>query len=146
MTKIQNFHEELERDFQRLTAEIKDYQAKSEFEKKPEKELVKESLKKVFSKDEEAESEKLEVKPAEKEKESVSKKKAIEDVLPSYLKEGKVPSEVELAVENLISIVFKEGLSKAMKEAKKQPPFIADAFHDALVDKLLPILKERGII
>jgi len=145
MVLHENFHEELERDLQRLTAEIKDKQALAEFEKKTEKELLKESLR-TFQEGEVTPENKLKkIESTEKEKKS-SGKKVLDNVLPSYLKTGKTPSEVEMEIERLISMVFNESLSKAIKEAQKQPPFIADAFHDALVDKLLPILKERGII
>jgi len=39
-------------------------------------------------------------------------------------------------------MAFHEGLEKAVREAKNHPPFIEDAFHDALVDRLLPILQK----
>ena len=45
-----------------------------------------------------------------------------------------------------MDMVFEKGLEVALKEAGKQTPFIEDAFHDALVDKLLPELKKRGIV
>jgi len=49
-------------------------------------------------------------------------------------------------VARLVDIVFAKGLAAGVREAKRQPPFVEDAFHDALVDKLLPELKKRGII
>ena len=39
-----------------------------------------------------------------------------------------------------------EDITKAVNEARKYPPFVEDAFHDALIDKFLPELKKRGII
>jgi hypothetical protein len=67
-----------------------------------------------------------------------------ESVLPDYAKTA--PEEIKSKIEKLIEMTFKEGLEKATKEAKKQSPFVLDAFHDSLVEKLYPILRQRGII
>lgn len=49
-------------------------------------------------------------------------------------------------VNDLIAQVSERGIARTIEEAKKQEPFILDAFHDALVDKLHEELKARGII
>ena len=49
-------------------------------------------------------------------------------------------------MEHLLQIATDDDVVKAVKEAKKYPPFIEDAFHDALIDKFLPEMKKRGII
>ena len=49
-------------------------------------------------------------------------------------------------VNDLIDRVSEQGIAKSIEEAKKQEPFILDAFHDALVDKLHEELKQRGIV
>jgi hypothetical protein len=138
MPKVKNFHEALERDLQRLTAEIKERRSAPEVEKKPEWELVRESLK-VFHEEKELPSE-----PTTGAVEPSSQPVAA--MLPSYLQDESTPPEVKLEVGRLIDMIFHEGLDKVIRQAQQQPPFVADAFHDALVDKLLPILKERGII
>lgn len=49
-------------------------------------------------------------------------------------------------INNLISLVPVEGIKKTIKQALTHPPFILDAFHDALVDKLYDELKTRGLV
>jgi hypothetical protein len=49
-------------------------------------------------------------------------------------------------VNSLIEIVGSKGIRAAIKEAEAKDPFILDAFHDALVDRLHGELKRRGII
>lgn len=68
------------------------------------------------------------------------------DFFPSYMNEDAIPDEVKLEVENLISLTFKEGLEAGLRESWKYPYFIQDAFHDALSVKVLPLMKEKGLI
>ena len=42
--------------------------------------------------------------------------------------------------------VFSKGLKQALVSVQVEEPFIIDAFHDALVDRLYDELKTRGII
>ncbi len=133
MVKVKNYHEEIEKDLQKLITGVKEFQEKiKSLEKKEtpptEKEMVKEALK-VFQP------------PVEKPPAPPPPKK--EEYLPHYLKDDE---EVKKEVNRLVDLAFKEGIEKAVKEAKSYSPFIEDAFHDALVEKILPILKERGII
>lgn len=67
-----------------------------------------------------------------------------ENILPDYAKAA--PEEVKAKIEKLIEMTFRDGIQRATQEAKKQSPFVLDAFHDSLVEKLYPILKQRGII
>lgn len=46
----------------------------------------------------------------------------------------------------LINAVSEKGIKKVIEEAKQADPFILDAFHDALVDKLYDELKSRGVV
>ena len=39
-----------------------------------------------------------------------------------------------------------KGIEKAAAEAKKSNPYVLDAFHDALVEKLYPELQRRGVL
>lgn len=64
--------------------------------------------------------------------------------LPKYVQEES--AEVRHEVESLLSVVFREGLDHAYKEAHKSTPFIMDAFHDALTGRLYPELQRRGIV
>ncbi len=49
-------------------------------------------------------------------------------------------------VNNLIALVPIKGIKQAINQALTHSPFILDAFHDALVDKLYDELKSRGLI
>lgn len=49
-------------------------------------------------------------------------------------------------VNDLIGKVSKQGIAKTIEEARRAEPFILDAFHDALVDKLHGELKARGLV
>ena len=49
-------------------------------------------------------------------------------------------------VESLVEEVFTKGLEKTLKDLTIQEPFIIDAFHDVLTDKIHDELKKRGII
>lgn len=135
MVKVRNFHEKLENELQRLSAEIKERQARPETKEFPEREMIKQSLH-IFK--EEPAGEPVAPAPAAGQQN--------DSFLPSYLSGGNVEPNVKLEVEKLVDMVFHEGIEKAIREAKRRQPFVADAFHDALVDKLLPVLKERGII
>lgn len=63
---------------------------------------------------------------------------------PNYLKDA--PADVKEKVEELVNLVFKEGIEKATKRARQDSPFVLDAFHDALADKVYQELKKRNII
>jgi len=62
----------------------------------------------------------------------------------SYL--DNLSPEMASEVNRLIELVPTKGLMAAIAEARNAEPFVLDAFHDALVDKLYDELKSRGII
>lgn len=62
----------------------------------------------------------------------------------SYL--DNADEETSETVNGLLEIVFSKGIEDAIKEAEKQEPYIMDAFHDALTDKMFEELKTRKII
>ncbi len=64
--------------------------------------------------------------------------------LPSYIDEAS--AEERLEVEYLLDFAFHHGIAQAIKESKKSPDFIQDAFHDSLVKLLAPELKRRGVL
>ena len=49
-------------------------------------------------------------------------------------------------VNHLIAEIHQKGISAVIDEAGGQEPFVIDAFHDALVDKLYDELKTRGVV
>ncbi|MBI1960842.1 MAG: hypothetical protein HYS43_01025 [Candidatus Liptonbacteria bacterium] len=65
-------------------------------------------------------------------------------VLPSYT--DAAPDDVKLEAERLIDLALHRGVDVAATEARKKSPFVLDAFHDALTDRLYPEFKERGLV
>ena len=49
-------------------------------------------------------------------------------------------------INQLVSLIPTKGIKYAVAEAKKLEPFLVDAFHDALVDKLYDELANRGLV
>lgn len=131
MAVVKNFHEKLERDLERLTAEVA--RRKETAKEAPPREIVKQSLM-VFAP---VPADPLPPPHAPEEHASLSR-------LPAYL-ERESP-EVKKEVETLVARAFEHGIEAALREAMKRSPFLFDALHDALVDKLLPELEKRGII
>lgn len=126
-----NFSEALEKDLTRLSTEIKEQQAQPGAEKLPARELVRQSIQ-AFTANTVSSST------------TISEENTSSSPLPDYLQ--KSDPRVQLEVERLVQLVFQKNLTRAVYEAKRHPPFVEDAFHDALIDKLLPELKKRGAI
>jgi len=122
-------HAALEQDIARLSAEIK-----TRPDARPE--AAKEALKEAVGK--EIYPEKA-VAPAE---ERVGEPAST--VLPAYLTTSS--NEVKLQVEKLVDLAWHKGITTAIKGAKKGGPFVLDAFHDAIVDKLYDEFKKRGLL
>lgn len=135
MVKVQNFNEGLEQDFSRLTAEIKEQRALAEEKKEKitERVIVKRSLEAITAT----------VVPPPVSVPSTPVQK-VPSTLPDYT-EG-IDERVKTEIRDLINLVLKEDLGKALIEVRRHPPFVQDAFHDALVDKLFPELERRGIV
>ena len=62
----------------------------------------------------------------------------------SYL-DGLDPADIE-KINILIDMIPKQGIKKTIEQAKNEPAYILDAFHDALVDKLHDELKKQKLI
>ncbi|MDD5547450.1 MAG: hypothetical protein PHN74_00915 [Candidatus Pacebacteria bacterium] len=62
--------------------------------------------------------------------------------LPDYL-QSESP-EIKLKVEELVETTLHHGISQGIEKARKAGPFILDAYHDALTAKLYQELKDRG--
>lgn len=125
-------HNTLEQDIERLGREVARKKEAPEYKGLSKREIIRQTLQPVIQKAGEGTA------PAPT---SVSGE---DSVLPDYLKHSS--PEIKLKVEKLIDSVFHEGLAKTAKEARKAGPFILDAFHDALTDKLYDELKKRKLI
>jgi len=144
MVHVINFSESLEHELKELGAEVAEKQdAAPETAPVPERTLVRESIRSL--------AERAEVPPAAAEGAPLpasvpTSPPATDSPLPAYLDSPTVEPEVKREVEELIGMTFTAGLAKALGAAKRRPPFIEDAFHDALVEKLIPELKRRGLL
>ncbi len=49
-------------------------------------------------------------------------------------------------INNLIGDIQTKGITPVINQVAGQEPFVVDAFHDALVDKLYDELKQRGLV
>jgi len=126
----QNLHPALERDIARLSEQIGKHRESPELKGAESKELIRESLRSLTPE------------PAAPQP-SVPKDDG-SAVLPSYMRDE--PAATKLMVEELLELSLHTGITQGLKEARKAGPYILDAFHDALVDKLYPELKKRGIV
>lgn len=144
MAKVQNFSEHLERSLQHIGCKVGEQMERPESAARSEREIVKESIRSIAK----------EIVPAAPLPAPVSSKSSGQDDhgeevhLPSYVAKANIDPAAKRMIERLVHMAFSipGGLEKAIREAKKQPFFIEDAFHDALVDKALPELKKRGVL
>ncbi len=130
MVKVQHFSESLEGNFRELGIEISRQKENPERAKLPEREIVKHAIQSIAVTD------------PEEVKREVEKKS---ESLPSYLLRDENP-DLAKEVEDLVTLAFQDGIVEAVKKARKHPPFVEDALHDALVDKVIPELKKRGLL
>lgn len=135
MANIKNFSENLEKDFERLTAAINEKRGEEKIDL-PEKQIVKRSLE-IFLPPEMTATFALSTKEPPT---------ADSEFFPSYMKAGHNDPAAAQKIETLIDLALQEGLTEAWRAARREGSFVIDAFHDALADKLLPELKKRGVI
>lgn len=141
MVKFQNFNELIEHDFVRLTAEVKAKREHPETKDLSDREVVKRSVESL------AQAVPLGVTPPPTSPVvNDADDHVTSDILPEYLANESDAVQAQHEVKVLIDFFFHEGLERAIRESKKRSPFVVDAFHDALVDKMLPELKKRGVI
>lgn len=139
MVKVQNFSENLDSSLNRLGVEVSKRIESPEFKEAPIKHVVKESLKSLPIREESP-------MPAAS-RERPGNQDSTAQFLPSYLAtDDPKDDQVRTIVENLITLAFQSDIERAIAAAKRYPPFVEDAFHDALTDKLVPELRKRGII
>lgn len=125
-------HNTLERDIERLSREVQEKKNLPENKEKSEKEIIKQTIGPLIQQ------------AASDSQGAASDEEVQESVLPEYLKES--PEEIKLEVEKLVDSVFHNGLAKTASRVRKADPFVLDAFHDALTDKLYEELKKRKLI
>ena len=122
----------LEQDIERLSQEVKEKKSLPENKDLPDKEVVRQVIQ-------------TSVKPDSQTQITVPLSDSSEQsVLPDYLKNA--TPEFKLKVEELVDEVFHKSLEKAIEDAQNSGPFVLDAFHDALTDKLYDELVERKLI
>lgn len=127
----------LEKDIARLSEEVKNVQNRPEFQTAPAREVIKESMK-IFAGNASSSGQQQRVATGAPTNDDD------DPLLPGYMKTE--TAETKLQVEHLLDLSLRGGFSQAFDEAKKHGGFMVDALHDALVDKVLPELEQRGLI
>ncbi len=133
-------HSIIEKDIERLGKEIAEKRNLLGRENLSERELIKQALHPLIK----STTNDLRLTTNNKRQTIDDQQQIGNQVLPNYLKDS--PDEIKLQVEKLIDAFFHQGIEKTVKEANQAGPFILDAFHDALTDKLHEELKKRKLI
>ena len=143
MVKVQDFTAgNFEQNVQRLGERVEEYkEATGAHPETPEREIVKEALK----------YEPQPISPGVPALEEEALRQAqgghneVPSLLPDYF-EGGDENGMREAVERLAETALHGDLKHSLMEARKLSPYLEDAFHDALVDKVFPEMKKRGLI
>jgi len=138
MAKVQNFNEHLEKSLQRIGERVAAERKNPEAADVSDRELVKRSVAAI--------AREVPPEPVSASQPSAPVAPADDGHLPSYVAKTGADEASQRKIESLVHLAFQKGLDEAVRASKKQPYFIEDAFHDALVDKALPELKKRGIV
>lgn len=126
----QNFERNaLETDIEKLSKEINEKKNLLEYKKITERELIKQTIQPMIKSGQPAQS----VPP---------KNQSL--ILPDYAANSS--NEIKLQIEELVDSLLRQGIEKVVKRAQRASPFVLDAFHDALTDKLHEELKKRKLI
>lgn len=134
--QVKNFNEKLEAGLIKIGEEVKKQIEQPEARILSEREVLKQSIRSVAA----------QIPNANAAAEAAKNESDKRTVLPNYFKGGDAEKAAADEVKRLVGITFEKDLFSALAEAKKRPPFVEDAFHDALTDKLLPELQKRGIL
>ncbi len=134
MVRVQHFNESLEKTFKNLGVEIERQKNNPETAERSEHEMVKNAIQSV-----------VKTSTPQTDENTIPSEEKKESDLPTYLSAKDNP-DVAREVEALVSVAFEKGIVEAVSKAKKHSPFIEDALHDALADKVLPELKKRGML
>ncbi len=133
------FEHALEADMKALAAEIKNQRERPELKNAEEQDLVKEAIR-AFP----ASGERTPPPAPPAPSRAPAGDATAASPLPAYAQNA--PAEVKLEIEYLLDLALRQGLTKALDEARKSPYFVQDAFHDALAGRLYPELRKRGIV
>ena len=142
MVKVQHFTENFEQNVQHAGERVEQYKESSDFRKAPEREVVKKSFRREQAPPSPPPNASKDDKDEKKKKDSAEE---VGSFLPDYFEGGDVEGMKD-AVGRLTDTALHGSLEKSLKDARKLTPFLEDAFHDALVDKLLPEMKKRGLL
>lgn len=137
MVKVQDFSAEgFEKNIQHAGERVRAYKENPSFREAPEREVVKKSFQLGASP------------PLPPGVSQVAQDQDVQDsssFLPDYFLGGDADGMRE-AVLRLAEIALHGDLEKSLKDARKLSPYLEDAFHDALVDKLVPEMQRRGLL
>ncbi|MEX0690010.1 MAG: hypothetical protein WD471_00360 [Candidatus Paceibacterota bacterium] len=128
-------HENLERDIKHIESEVSRIK-ENQVEGLDKRDVVKESFRSIPE----------EIHYSESNETSNANHFNSSGLLPDYVEESGTDEDTKLIIEKLLDMVFHKGIFRTLKASKKYPSFIQDAFHDALVDKLIPELEKRGVL
>lgn len=122
-------HGTLEADIEKLSKEIGEKKNLLEYKKITERELIKQTLRPMIKSSQPTQS---------------IPSGTQSQILPDYL--ASASDEIKFQIEELVDLLFHQGIEKVIKRAQRASPFVLDAFHDALTDKLHEELKKRKLI
>jgi hypothetical protein len=132
--ETRNYSEALNEGYKRLHSQIEVERAKPENAEVHEREIVKKSVVSVVQSIKKTQ-------PTEEKKEETQSEL---HVIPQYAEQE--PEALKKEIETLVELAANKGLEQAVQVSLKCSSFVQDAFHDALVDNLVPELKKRGMI
>ncbi len=124
-------HKDFESDIKKLSVEIAEKRNLPEHKDFTDKELIKAVLRPA-------------IKQAAVQQQALQPQDTQSTALPDYLKD--FPVEIKLQIEQLIDLTFHQGIEKVINRALRASPFILDAFHDTLTDKLYEEMKKRNLL
>ncbi len=142
MVKVQDFSAEgFEKNIQHAGERVRAYRESPNFREAPEREVVKKSFQLEGSFPFSGVPQSSSV--SDSARDGGDEEQA--SFLPDYFLGGDSDGMRE-AVLRLAETALHGDLEKSLKDARKLSPYLEDAFHDALVDKLVPEMRRRGLI
>ncbi len=144
MVKIQHFKQgQLEQNigaFHEMMNQVRE--RRPEVKEMPTHEVVKETIKEIAKEPENLEKN-SEIGQT-KECRAENKEPERFDFLPNYI--GDREEDKKAALDRLVVLALHGDFVKAVNEGRRLPSFLEDAFHDALKDKIVPKLEEKGLV
>lgn len=138
MVRFQNFSaSNFESNMKVIGEQIEGMREGRAAEQMPEREAVRESLK-VFAPTAAGGNSGVTVQDGAEDRERP-------DFLPNYIGSDR-ENDVRAALDRLVGAALHGNLVSALRDAKRLSPFLEDAFHDALIDKIVPEMKRRKIL